>query len=92
MFYPPIPPNAAHRGGRTRPIFDDDTKAVIGYMYASDGFYAIYDLSGKLVWSDEEPVETPLLDPIDFIFIAEGLARGIGKAAPPPHRSSVTHF
>jgi hypothetical protein len=79
LFYPPIP--NPHRGGRTQPIFDDDTKAVIGYMYASDGFSAIYDLSGKLVWSDEEPVETPLLDPIDFIFIVEGVARGIGKAA-----------
>jgi hypothetical protein len=79
LFYPPMP--NPHRGGICRPIFDDDNQAVVGYMYGSDGFYAIYDLSGKEVWSAEEPVETPLLDPIDFIFIAEGLARGVGKAA-----------
>jgi LysM repeat protein len=79
LFYRPMP--NPHRGGRFQPIFDDDTKAVIGYMYASLGYYEVYDVSGQRIWSDEEPVETPLLDPIDFIFIVEGLARGIGKAA-----------
>lgn len=62
-----------------KPIVDDDTNDVIGYVYSSGGYSEFYDLNGQLVAVDEIPLETPLFDPIDLIFLGGGLIRGIFK-------------
>jgi hypothetical protein len=53
---------------------------VVGYRHEpSTGFYKYYDLEGKIVGTGEEPLKTPLIDPIDLIFIGGGLWKAIGK-------------
>src|SRR3954452_6242359 len=80
FFYPSFP--RVHGGyGTIKPIYDEEHDAVIGFMYESNGYQEFYDLTGKSLGSDEIPVETPLLDPIDFVSIAGGVAKGIRKVA-----------
>ena len=62
------------------PIFDEENHAIIGFRHGSGGVYRIYDLCGNLSGMEEEPLQTPLFDPIDLIFLGYGLLRGIGRA------------
>lgn len=62
------------------PMYDDDTQAVVGFRVGSGGVYRIYDLQGEMVGMYEEPLQTPLFDPLDFIFIFGGVFRALGKA------------
>jgi hypothetical protein len=75
---------ASHVPPLTRPLFDDETHAVVGYVYRSLGFFRYFDVFGNVIGEDEVPVETPLFDPIDVILIFGDLAvvagRGILKA------------
>ncbi len=48
-----------------KPVYDEGE--VVGYSRSSGGYSEVVDLDGKIVWSDEIPLETPLLDPIDLI-------------------------
>lgn len=41
--------------------------AVVGYKRSSGGYYEVVDVEGNIVWTDEKPLETPLIDPIDLI-------------------------
>jgi hypothetical protein len=79
LFYPPV--SSPHRGGVLKPIYDGEAGAIIGYMHSNSGYYEFYDLSGRMIGSDEIPVEEPLVDPIDFVFLVGGLARGVGRTA-----------
>jgi hypothetical protein len=64
------------------PLYDDEERAVIGYRWESvRGVYRIYDLNGEMVGMTEDGLETPLLDPIDLIFLAGGLVRALGRAS-----------
>jgi hypothetical protein len=71
---PHVPPSS-------KPIYDDDSGAVIGFMYSSLGYYAFYDLTGNLVASDEISLEQPLVDPLDFVMLIGGVARGVARTA-----------
>lgn len=63
---PGVPPSAV-------PIFDDELSAVIGYRFqAVAGVFKLVDLEGKLVGMEEVPLETPLFDPIDLLFLFGG--------------------
>lgn len=67
------------KGGRTfgrnlRPIYGPTTGDPIFYIYESSGYTERYDIYGKYLGSGEIGLETPLIDPIDIIFIGEGLA------------------
>ncbi|NJO18090.1 MAG: DUF4157 domain-containing protein [Thioploca sp.] len=48
-----------------KPVYDKDE--IVGYFCSSGGYSEVVDLDGKIVWSDEIPLETPLIDPIDLI-------------------------
>jgi hypothetical protein len=63
------------------PLYDDDTQAVVGFRAGTQGVYRIYDLNGEMVGMYEEPLQTPLFDPLDFIFVFGGVFRALGKAA-----------
>ncbi|HEY8201512.1 MAG TPA: DUF4157 domain-containing protein, partial [Actinomycetota bacterium] len=47
------------------PVYDKGK--VVGYRRESGGYYEIVDIEGRIVWTDEKPLETPLIDPIDLI-------------------------
>lgn len=70
---PRLPPGAV-------PLYDDDTQTVIGFRTESSGVYRIYDLEGNMVGMDEKGLETPLIDPIDLIFIFGGAFRILARA------------
>ncbi|MEI7867089.1 MAG: hypothetical protein WCI11_04290 [Candidatus Methylumidiphilus sp.] len=62
------------------PVFDDELCAVVGYRHeCTTGVYRLYDLEGKIIGMEEKGLETPLFDPLDLIFFAGGIFRGIGK-------------
>jgi hypothetical protein len=48
-----------------KPIYEKGE--AVGYSRSSAGYSEIRDLEGKIVWSDEIPLETPLIDPIDLV-------------------------
>lgn len=59
----PLPPH-------TSPIIDEDTGMCIGYIGPSrGGVYDIYDIDGKFVTLHELPLESPLIDPFDIVFL-----------------------
>jgi hypothetical protein len=71
---------------RAVPIHDEDSHAIIGYRHeCTGGVFRIYDLEGNEVGMEEKPLESPLLDPLDLIFVFGGLigivGRGVAKAA-----------
>jgi hypothetical protein len=69
---PGIPPNAA-------PVFDDSVGAVVGYRAeVTTGVFRLYDLNGKVVGMEEKGLESPLLDPIDLLFLG-GVLRVFGR-------------
>lgn len=70
---PGLPPGAV-------PLYDDESEAIVGFRTGTSGVYNIYDLDGNNVGMYEEPLQTPLFDPIDLIFIFGGLFRSLGKA------------
>lgn len=62
------------------PIYDEVTQAIIGYRHeCTAGVYRFYDLDGNIVGMEEKPLETPLFDPLDLIFIFGGTLRIFGK-------------
>jgi hypothetical protein len=64
------------------PLYDDDLQAVVGFRWESaTGVYRVYDLNGEFVSMYEEPLQTPLLDPIDLIFIFGGIFRAAVRGA-----------
>ncbi|MEQ1907741.1 MAG: hypothetical protein ABMA15_02915 [Vicinamibacterales bacterium] len=73
--------SVAHPGIRpsAKPVYDEASHAVVGYVYESQGYFEYYDLDGNRVATDEIGLEQPLLDPIDLLFIGGGLVRGISK-------------
>ena len=69
-----------------RPVYDEETRAVIAFRYSSGGYYEVYDLEvplevydleGNLVDRGERGIESPLIDPIDIF--AGGLV-GLGRS------------
>jgi len=70
---------ASHVPPNTRPIFDDSTHAVVGYVYQSKGFYRYYDVCGTFITTDELALQEPIIDPIDVILIVADLAAIVGK-------------
>ena len=69
---PGVPANAA-------PLYDDESQAVVGFRSGSQGVYRFYDLEGTMIGMYEEPLETPLFDPIDLIFVFGGLFRTLAR-------------
>lgn len=74
-----------------QPVYDPDDGTVVGYYRQRAGVQLIVDLNGNTQWSAEKPLETPILDPIDFVptpgtavkigaGIIKGSAKVIGKA------------
>jgi|GEM_PF-3256391 len=56
------------------PIYDTDLDTVIGYREEFAGVSHIYALDGSIQIS-EKPLESPLFDPFDALFIVGGLWR-----------------
>jgi len=71
----------AHIRQPSKPIYDQSSRAVIGYVYSSAGYFEYYDLFGSRVATDEIGLDQPLFDPIDLLFIGGAIVRGVGKAA-----------
>lgn len=71
-FLPPGVPDDA------RPIHDEVSDAIIGYQAGYGGVFRTYDLSGQLQSIDELPLEAPLIDPLDAVFLA-GTAWKLGS-------------
>ena len=57
------------------PIVDDADGVMIGYQTVVGGNTWTCDLEGKVVRIDEPGLGTPLIDPIDLVFILGGLGR-----------------
>lgn len=64
---------------KAKPIYDGENKAVIGYCLQNSGWNIYFDLSGQEVGRTEQGLESPLIDPIDFILIFSSIIRLIGK-------------
>ncbi|HYO58209.1 hypothetical protein [Archangium sp.] len=62
------------------PLYDEETKAVIGFYHESQGITRIFDLQGRMVAMEEVGLETPLIDPLD-IFLLGGSIRAVTKGA-----------
>ncbi len=71
----------AHIRQPSKPIYDQASRAVIGYVYSSAGYFEYYDLFGNRVATDEIGLDQPLFDPIDLLFLGGSIIRGVGKAA-----------
>ncbi len=71
-FLPPSVPEGA------QPIHDETSDAIIGYRIGFGGVFRTYDLSGELQSIDELPLEAPLIDPLDVVFLA-GAAWKLGS-------------
>ncbi|WP_232452191.1 hypothetical protein [Burkholderia ubonensis] len=54
---------------QAEPLFDSGLDAIIGYRTESGGVTYVYDLDGECVSVTERPLETPLIDPVDAIFL-----------------------
>lgn len=64
------------------PIYDHESQAVIGFRWErTTGVYFIYDLHGEFVSIYEEPLQTPLFDPIDLVFVVGGAFRALARGA-----------
>ncbi len=73
---------AATIPARAVPIYDNDSQAIIGYRETlTTGVYRLYDLDGNDAGMEELPLESPLFDPIDLIFLFGGLAGIFGRGA-----------
>jgi hypothetical protein len=72
-----------NRGMITGVVLDPETQEIIGYrtLYA-DGISRLVDREGEFVVDAGTPLglETPVVDPIDFVPNPAGLAKGIAKA------------
>lgn len=61
------------------PMYDEELKAIIGYYHESQGMTRVYDLEGRLVLFEEKGLESPLIDPIDLVFVFGGAIRMLGR-------------
>ncbi|SIT47441.1 conserved hypothetical protein [Paraburkholderia piptadeniae] len=57
-----------------KPIYDADLDCIIGYQKENAGVFRIYTLDGDISVS-EKPLEAPLLDPLDVLFMVGGIWR-----------------
>jgi hypothetical protein len=57
-----------------KPIYDADLDCIIGYHQEAAGVSRIYSLDGHVSVS-EKPLESPLIDPLDALFIVGGFWR-----------------
>ncbi|WP_395068851.1 hypothetical protein [Paraburkholderia silvatlantica] len=57
-----------------KPIYDADLDCIIGYQKEDAGVFRIYTLDGDISVS-ERPLETPLFDPLDVVFMVGGIWR-----------------
>ncbi|HTJ98180.1 MAG TPA: hypothetical protein VL522_01070 [Bordetella sp.] len=68
------PPNPLPRGAM--PILDDETGLCIGYSVEQvTGVWHIYDANGNFATMQEAPLEAPLIDPTDLLFMGLGFVR-----------------
>jgi len=63
------PPNVPRTA---KPIYDADLDCIIGYQTGLSGVFRTYDLEGRVSVS-ERPLEAPLFDPFDVVFVIGGL-------------------
>lgn len=59
-------------------LIDPENGEVIGYRRASGGVTSFFDREGTLVGMSEIGIETPLIDPIDFIPSPGKVIKGVG--------------
>ncbi|WP_322046140.1 hypothetical protein [Paraburkholderia sp. J67] len=57
-----------------KPIYDTDLDCIIGYQKENAGVFRIYALDGGIA-VNEVPLETPLFDPLDAVFLVGGVWR-----------------
>jgi hypothetical protein len=57
-----------------KPIYDADLDCIIGYQREFGGVSRVYSLDGTISVS-EKPLESPLIDPLDVLFIVGGIWR-----------------
>ncbi len=57
-----------------KPIYDTDLDCIIGYQKENAGVFRTYTLDGDISVS-EKPLETPLFDPLDVLFMVGGVWR-----------------
>lgn len=57
-----------------KPIYDADLDCIIGYQKEEVGVFRIYTLDGDISVT-EKPLETPLFDPLDVLFMVGGIWR-----------------
>ncbi len=50
-----------------RPIYHPETDEIIGYSYVTGGRTLIVDIEQTFVWSEEIPITSDLLSPVDLI-------------------------
>ncbi len=63
------------------PIVDDDTDTAIGYRRVVQGNTWTCDIDGALVSIDEPGLGTPLIDPLDVIFVVGAIGRFAVRSA-----------
>ncbi|EPO6660514.1 hypothetical protein [Klebsiella aerogenes] len=60
----------------SKPIVDDEIGMCIGYsVMQATGLWQIYDTQGIFIRLEEAPLEKPLIDPTDLIFLGLGVFR-----------------
>ncbi|WP_233866850.1 hypothetical protein [Paraburkholderia adhaesiva] len=57
-----------------KPVYDTDLDCIIGYQKEDAGVFRTYSLGGDISVS-ERPLETPLFDPLDVVFMVGGIWR-----------------
>ncbi|VWB83764.1 hypothetical protein [Burkholderia lata] len=62
------------------PLFDSQLDAIIGYRTETGGVAYISDLDGTCISVTEKPLEAPLIDPIDAIFVVGAVWRSGARA------------
>ncbi|WP_241025936.1 hypothetical protein [Burkholderia sp. Tr-20390] len=62
------------------PLFDSRLDAIIGYRTETGGVACIYDLDGTCISVTEKPLEAPLIDPLDAIFVVGAVWRSGARA------------
>lgn len=56
-----------------QPIIDEQLGMCVGYsVLQTPGLWRIYDIDGNIISLEEAPLESPLFDPLDIIFIGWG--------------------
>lgn len=48
-------------------VWDDASNSLIGYVRHSNGYTEMRDRNGKIVYTDEIPIQPSLVSPVDFV-------------------------